>query len=133
MMATQSEPETCKRALKRALNIIEVGREAPITIDDKVNSNEHLTNDQKLKLRQLLSNYEELFDGSLGNWKTSPVSVDLKEDAKPYHSRPYSVPHIHKEQFKKELDSLEKIGILKKDSSSQWAAPAFTIPKKDGS
>ena len=69
--------------MKRALNIIEVGREAPITIDDKVNSNEHLTNDQKLKLMQLLSNYEELFDGSLGDWKTTPVSVDLKEDAKP--------------------------------------------------
>ena len=27
---------------------------------------------------------------------------------------------------------MEAMGVLKKDSSSQWAAPAFTIPKKDG-
>ena len=78
MMATQSEPETCQRALKRALNIIEMGREAPITIDDKVNSNEHLTNDQKLKLKQLLSNYEELFDGSLGTGKPLQYLLTLK-------------------------------------------------------
>ena len=130
MMATQSEPETYQRALKRALNIIEEGRQTPITIDDKVNSNDHLTNDQKLKLKQLLNKYEELFDGSLGDWKTTPVSIDLKEDAKPYHSRPYPVPHIHKEQFKKELDSLEKMGVLKKDSSSQWAAPCLYHSKK---
>ena len=51
MMATQSEPEACQKALKRALNIIDLGREAPMTIDDKVHSNEHLTNDQKLKLK----------------------------------------------------------------------------------
>ena len=61
MMATQSEPKTCQRALKRALNIIEVGRETPITIDDKVNGNEHLTNDQKLKLKQLFIITKELF------------------------------------------------------------------------
>ena len=133
MTATQAEPETCQKALKRALNVIKVGRDTPIIIDDKVNSNEDLTNDQKLKLRQLHSNYEELFDGSLGGWKISPVSVDLKKDAKPYHSRPYPVQYIYKEQFKKELESLEKVGVIKKDSSSQWAAPAFTIPKKDGS
>ena len=103
MMATQSEPEACQQALKRALNIIDVGREAPMTIDDKVNSNDHLTDDQKLKLKQLLDEYKELFDGSLGLWKTTPVSVELKKDAKPYHSKPYPVPHIHKEQLKKEI------------------------------
>ena len=58
--------------------------------------------------------------------------MELKEGAKPHHSKPYPVPHIHRAQFKKELDALEAMGVIKRDSSSQWAAPAFTIPKKDG-
>ena len=58
--------------------------------------------------------------------------IELNKDARPHHSKPYPVPKIHREQFKKELDSLVKLGVLKKDSNSQWAAPAFTIPKKDG-
>ena len=33
----------------------------------------------------------------------------------------------------KKVNSLEEMRVIKKDSSSQWAAPAFTIPKKDGS
>ena len=59
--------------------------------------------------------------------------MEVKEGAKPHHRKPYYVPHVHKEQFKKELHVLEAMGDLKNDSSSQWAAPAFTIPKKDGS
>ncbi len=31
----------------------------------------------------------------------------------------------------KEINRLESIGVLKRQSSSQWASPAFVIPKKD--
>ena len=31
-----------------------------------------------------------------------------------------------------ELDRLERIGVLEKISSSDWAAPIVTVPKKDG-
>ena len=72
-----------------------------------------------------------MFDGTLGNWNTPPVSMELIKDAKPHHSKPYPIPKIHKEKFKKELDTLEELGVLKKNSDSQWAAPAFTIPKTD--
>ena len=34
--------------------------------------------------------------------------------------------------FKKDLDRLESIGVLRKVNRSEWAAPAFIIPKKDG-
>jgi hypothetical protein len=38
-----------------------------------------------------------LLDGTLGDWKTEPVSSELKEGAKPYHRRPYPVPKIYRE------------------------------------
>ena len=132
LYASQAESESYQQALKRALHIMDMGRENPATVNDKVESNSHLTDDQKLKLKQLLNEFKELFDGTLGDWKTSPVTVELEKDAKPYHSGPFPVPRIHKERFKQELDSLEKMGVIQKDSSSQWAAAAFTIPKKDG-
>ena len=133
MFALMAEPDICRKSLNRAIKIIDCGRTEPPNINDIVDNNNHLNDEQKVKLKHLLDEYKDLFDGSLGDWNTPPVSVELKPDAKPHHSRPYPVPQIHKEQFKKELDSLVELGVLEKDSGSQWAAPAFTIPKKDGS
>ena len=55
----------------------------------------------------------------------------MKDAAKPYHGRPYPIPHIHKAALMKEIDRLMGIGVLKRQSSSQWASPTFIIPKKD--
>jgi hypothetical protein len=79
----------------------------------------------------LLLEYESLFDGTLGDWNWPPVSVKLKEGAKPYHSRPYPIPQINKATLMKEIHMLVDIGVMKRQSSSQWASPAFIIPKKD--
>jgi len=35
--------------------------------------------------------------------------------------------------LKAEVERLVKIGVLKKVNRSEWAAPTFIIPKKDGS
>jgi hypothetical protein len=79
----------------------------------------------------LLLNYESLFDGTLGDWNRPPVSVKMKEGAKPYHGRPYPIPQIHKATLMKKINRLESVGILKRQSSSQWASLTFIIPKKD--
>ena len=44
---------------------------------------QHLTTTQRNELLKLLQIFEELFDGTLGNWKTDPVDFELKEDANP--------------------------------------------------
>jgi hypothetical protein len=79
----------------------------------------------------LLLDYELLFDGTLGDWNRPPVSAEMNEGAKPYHGRPYLIPQIHKATLMKEINRLESIGVLKRQSSSQWASPTFIIPKKD--
>ncbi len=61
----------------------------------------------------LLLKFEELFDGTLGDWKLLLVSFELKEGAKPYHGRPYPIPKIHKATLMKEIDCLISIGVLK--------------------
>jgi hypothetical protein len=58
----------------------------------------------------LLLDYKLLFDGTLGDWNRPPVSIEMKEGAKPYHGRPYPIPQIHKATLMKEINRLESIG-----------------------
>jgi len=49
------------------------------------------------------------------------------------HACAYNVPRCHIQTLKAEAERLVKIGVLKKVNRSEWAAPTFIIPKKDGS
>jgi hypothetical protein len=90
-----------------------------------------LKDDQQKKLLQLLNNYESLFDGTLGDWKTKPVSFQLKEGASSYHGRAFPAPKIHKDTLIKEVDRLVKLGVLEWQPALEWASPSFIMPKKN--
>ena len=75
---------------------------------------------------------KDLFSGKLGVYPHKEFNLQLKPDAKPFHSKPYAVPRLHLETFKKELDRLVDIGVLVPTGASLWAAGTFVIPKKDG-
>ena len=36
-----------------------------------------------------------MFEGTLGNYTDSNCNIELKEDAKPYHAKPFPIPKIH--------------------------------------
>ncbi len=84
-----------------------------------------------MPLLQLLTKYELLFDDTLGDWKTKPVSFQLKEGVSPYHGQAFSVPKVHKETIIKEVERLCQLGLLERQLASEWASPFFIIPKKD--
>jgi hypothetical protein len=91
----------------------------------------HLSANQQKKLLQLLTKYELLFDGTLGGWKTKPVSFQLKKGVSPYHSQASPVPKVHKETIIKEVERLCQLGVLERQPASEWALPSFIIPKND--
>ncbi len=72
-----------------------------------------------------------LFDGTLGDWKTKPVSFQLKEGVSPYQSRAFPVPNIHKDTLIKEVERLVKLGVLERQPASEWASRLFIIPEKN--
>jgi hypothetical protein len=72
-----------------------------------------------------------LFDGTLGDWKTKPVSFQLKEGVLPYHGQAFPVPKIHKDTIMKEVERLCQLGVLESQPASEWALPSCIIPKKD--
>jgi len=92
-----------------------------------------LDKQQREQLAVLLRKCKALFDGQLGRWHGQEVKLELQEGAKPYHARAYNVPRCHVQTLKAEVERLVNIGVPKKVNRSEWAAPAFVIPKKDGS
>ena len=96
-----------------------------------VEEQSYLTEKERKSLLKLLQQHEPLFDGTLGQWKGDPYHIQLKEDAEPYHGRPYSVPKAYERTLKLELERLVDIGVLKRVNRSEWAFPSFIIPKKD--
>ena len=92
----------------------------------------HLTREQQLKLENLLRKYEDLFDGTLGKFNQPDYKLRLKEGVKPYHARAFPIPKTHYQLLKDEVERLCRIGVLKRVNRSEWAAPTFIIPKKDG-
>ena len=67
---------------------------------------------QRNNLLKLLQFFEELFDGTLGTWKTDKVDFKLKEDAKPICLWPRPLPKSHEEMFKREVERLFLLGVL---------------------
>ena len=124
------ETEALQEASTHLQKILDVTY-APADLNAVVQVCRHLTEDEKSQLHALLHKYEHLFDGTLGTWNNKPYNIELKEGAKPYHSRPFPVPKIHERTQKVELDRLIKLGVLKQINDSKWAAPTFIISKKD--
>ena len=81
--------------------------------------------------------FEDLINGTLGNWNTDPedliIIIIIKyKDTKPCHNHKISVPQIHYSTLKKELDKLVEIGVLENNSDSPWSSPTLFILKKNG-
>jgi len=102
-------------------------------LDDYTNQCTNLNVEQQIQLNSTLKKFEDLFDGTLGKWKTRPYNIELKEDAKPFYKNSYPIPCIHEQTFKKELDWLCAVGVLEPKIDSKWGSPTFIIPKKDNS
>jgi len=124
------EPSISRVATKRVTEILDAKYEKanlPEIVDDNC---KHLPVKQRNALLRLLLQFEELFDGTLGDWQGEEVDFELKPEAKPYHGRAFPVPRIHKETVQKEVKRLVKIGVLKLIQESEWGFPSFIIPKK---
>ena len=125
------EPTSTREATSRAVEILDANYEKADLSKIIYDTCNHLTVLQKHNLLRTLLNYKELFDGTLGDWQTEPVSFRLKPGSKPYHGRAFPIPHIHLKTLKKKVERLVKLVVLKKQPSSEWAAPTFIIPKKN--
>ena len=59
-----------------------------------------------------------MFDGTLGSYNGPDYKIELKEEIKPYHAKPFPIPRVHEETLKREVERLVKIGVLKRINNS---------------
>ena len=126
-----NDPSNVEEASDRIKRILDAKYEKA-NLNKLVRDAIYLDRAEQDKLLKLLKKYESVFDGTLGKWIGRPYNVDLRKDAVPYHAKPYSIPKSYEMTLKLEIERLCKLGVLRKINHSEWAAPTFIIPKKDG-
>jgi len=125
------EPPVTQGATKRAVEILDAKYEkADLPAVVKQNCS-HLTSADQMQLLHLLQKYEQLFDGTLGDWKTTPVKLKLKEGIRPFHGRAYPVPFIHKHTLKKGSGEIRKHWSIKMGRSFRMGLPNIYNTKEE--
>ena len=89
--------------------------------------------DAKSQLDDLLAKHSDLFEDSYEGMKGLEAHITMKDGAKPIFIKPRRVPYALKDEVERELDKLEKNGVIVKTERSQWASPIVVVPKADKS
>ncbi|KAK0144151.1 hypothetical protein N1851_017503 [Merluccius polli] len=81
----------------------------------------------------VLQKHKAVFSEELGTIREFKASITVKPNTKPVFRKARPVPYALKDAVEKELNRLEKAGIISKIEHSQWAAPIVVVPKSDKS
>ena len=84
-------------------------------------------------LNFVLDQHKALFKDGLGTVEPYRATLHVKPDATPKFHKPRPVPLAIKGAIERDLDQMERDGIVERVDHSDWAAPIVAVPKKDGS
>lgn len=82
---------------------------------------------------KLITEFGDVFSDELGAYKGPPISMELKNDAKPVFLRHRQVEFALRGPVEREIDKLVEQGIYEPVQFSNWGTPVVTARKKDGS
>ncbi|XP_024942173.1 uncharacterized protein LOC107269153 [Cephus cinctus] len=89
-------------------------------------------NSNNLTVEKILNKHKKVFEG-IGCVTNFEYDIQLKEDAKPTIAACRKIPIALNDQVKKELDKMEKDGIIKKVTEpTDWVHPIVISKKKNG-
>ena len=83
-------------------------------------------------LQSILDKHKAVFSNELGRIRSHMATLQVQPEAVPKFFRARQVPFAIRNAVGRELDRLEREGILTKVTHSDWAAPIVTVPKPDG-
>ena len=90
-----------------------------------------ITTDIRQKVQELCDEYGEAFSKNnedIGKTKLVKMDIDTG-DSPPVSSRPYTLPLKHYESVQREIEFLERAGVITK-CMFKWASPIVVVPKK---
>ena len=85
----------------------------------------------KEEFQKLCEEYNDIFSKDSSDiGKTPLITMEIETgDSPPVCQRPYNLPLKHIDWVQKELDTLEKAGVITR-SVSPWASPIVIVPKR---
>ena len=90
-----------------------------------------ITDEQQQAFKNLCTEFNDIFltdSGDIGKTPLLEVEIDTG-DSLPITQKPYTLPLKHTEWVQRELEILEKAGVIVR-SVSPWASPIVVIPKR---
>ena len=124
-----SEPVSTREATERLVKILD-STYAKDDLQQVAANTIHMISEDRTELPRLIQDFEYLFDGTIGDWDTDTIDLELNPYYKTVNFKYDLVPRINKDKFLKELQSLVKIGVLPLVQLSQHGNPVFIIRKK---
>ena len=90
-----------------------------------------VTEECREKFRLLCKEFGDVFSkDSIDIGRTPLITMDIDTgDSPPVCQKPYNLPLKHREWVQKELETLERAGVIVR-SISPWASPIVVVPKK---
>ena len=90
-----------------------------------------ITEDQRNAFKELCTEFNDIFStdsGDIGKIPLLEVEIDTG-DSLPITQKPYTLPLKHTAWVQRELEILEKAGVIVR-SVSPWASPIVVVPKR---
>lgn len=99
---------------------------------ENVDINPELSEEQKTKLAELLSKFQDCFTSST-KLRRTPITKHriITDDASPIRQQPYRVSSKEREAIEKQVKEMLEDDIIQ-PSSSPWSSPVVLVRKKDG-
>ena len=105
---------------------------ADIDIHRKINLQDaDVSDEHKNAFKELCHEFKDIFlvdSGDIGKTPLVEMEIDTG-DSPPITQKPYTLPLKHAEWVQKELEILEKAGVIVR-SVSPWASPIVVVPKR---
>ena len=68
--------------------------------------------EERTQILEFLGDFEDLFDGVLGEWDPYLINLELNPGSKQFNSKCYPVPRMNKNTFHNDIKRSVKMGVL---------------------
>lgn len=92
----------------------------------------NLNVEEQKSIENICAKFPDIFHLPGDKLSTTPVyeqSIKLKPCSTPVYTKPYRLPHAHKAEIDKQIESMLEAGIIE-ESQSAWSSPLLLVPKK---
>ncbi len=99
-----------------------------VTVDDVQLG--HLSDNEQRKVRDMLPEFEDMWQGQLGTLKVTEHRIKLEPGSLPVRLPPHRASNKAREVQKTEVEEMLRLDVIE-PASTEWSSPVVIVPKSD--